>query len=332
MLIIIYIFILVFLLILLVLFTAIGFTFKFNVLSLEERKEFGGTFIIKWLLFSHTFSFEEPKAKESLFKEPKKPKPKKEVIIEQGDWRDEKGFEQSEYRGKDLSKKESKISAEKRRKIREKTPEEKVTIAQSEEKTEIKEREEPKERAKTEKGREIKGKDEKKENESPIDKTRGNKGVKKEDQVEPETGMNTREKLYWGLKAFRCLRKPALRLFSDILQGIKIKRLDSRIIFGLSDPADTGMLCGLIHTFAGFIYSRCKHCSFSINPVFMMSPMLDFRGDVEIRMKIYSMILPFIKFIFNRNTLSFTHSVVKELFQRKWKSEWEPKWKSKSVS
>src|SRR5665647_49562 len=302
MLIIIYIFILVFLLILLVLFTAIGFTFKFNVLSLEERKEFGGTFIIKWLLFSHTFSFEEPKGKESLFKEPKKPKPEKEVIIEQGDWRDEKGFEQSEYRGKDLSKKESK------------------------------EREEPKERAKTEKGREIKGKDEKKENESPIDKTRGNKGVKKEDQVEPETGMNTREKLYWGLKAFRCLRKPALRLFSDILRGIKIKRLDSRIIFGLSDPADTGMLCGLIHTFAGFIYSRCKHCSFSINPVFMMSPMLDFRGDVEIRMKIYSMILPFIKFIFNRNTLSFTHSVVKELFQRKWKSEWEPKWKSKSVS
>jgi hypothetical protein len=103
------------------------------------------------------------------------------------------------------------------------------------------------------------------------------------------------------------------------------------MIFGLSDPADTGMLCGFIHSVVWFIYSRCGYCSFSIIPVFM-NPMLDFRGDAEIRVKIYSMILPFTKFIFDRNTLSFTYSVVKELFQRKWESEWEPKWKSKSVS
>src|SRR3974390_1654725 len=100
--IIIYLLLLVFLLILLVLFTAIGLTFKFTVLGLEERKEFKGTFTIKWLLFSYTFSFEEPKAKESCFEEPSKSRPENEIIIEQGDWRDKKGFEQSEYKAEDL--------------------------------------------------------------------------------------------------------------------------------------------------------------------------------------------------------------------------------------
>jgi hypothetical protein len=92
--------------------------------------------------FFHTFSIEDLKTKKSLFEEPKEPKPEKEVIIEQGDWRDKNVFEQREYRREDLSKIESKISAEQRREIGEKTPEEKeekVTITESEEKTEIKE-------------------------------------------------------------------------------------------------------------------------------------------------------------------------------------------------
>ena len=166
------------------------------------------------------------------------------------------------------------------------------------------------------------------EEERLIDKIGGKKRVKKEYKVEPEKGMTTRENLYWGLKAFRSLRKPLFRLFSDLLRGIKIKNLDSRVIFGLSDPADTGILCGFIHSVAGLIYSRCTHCSFLIRPVFM-DPMLDFRGNAEIRVKIYSMILPFVKFMFNKKTLSFTYSVIKEILQRKWESEWKSKWKSK---
>ena len=59
------------------------------------------------------------------------------------------------------------------------------------------------------------------------------------------------------------------------------------------------------------VYSRCLNCSFSVCPVFMET-LLDFRGSAEIRVKIYSLIFPFIKFIFNWKTLSFTYSIVKE--------------------
>jgi hypothetical protein len=285
MLVIIYLFLLVFLLVLFIFFTAIGLTLKLKVQSLKENKEFGGIFTVKWLLFSHTFLIEEPKAKKTPFEEPEKSKTEKVVIVETGDRQDKKGLEHTESRSEEIPKTESKEKTGDKEKIR------------------------------------------------LIDRIRGKKRVKVEDKEESKKVMTTREMLYWGMEAFKSLRKPLFRLFSDLLNGIKIKRLESCITFGLSDPADTGLLCGLINAIEGFFYSRCRHCSFSINPVFL-DPMLDFQGSAEVRVKIYSLFLPFIKFIFNWKTLSFTYSLVKEILQREWISTWKPRlkstWKSNS--
>ena len=89
--------------------------------------------------------------------------------------------------------------------------------------------------------------------------------------------------------------------------------------FGLDDPADTGILCGFIHSIAGLVYNRCRHCSFSINPVFM-NPIMDFRGSIEIRVRIYSLIFPMLRFMLNRKTLSFTYLIIKEKVWGRWKS------------
>ncbi|MCC4768406.1 DUF2953 domain-containing protein [Methanosarcina sp. DH1] len=305
---------LVFLLILFVLFTAIGLTFKLKVLSLEEKKELRGVFTVKWLLFSHTFSIEEPGESESFPEEPKKSDEDKTV----------KG-KQSEI---DLSNTEKvrvtiepqdKAEVKKKREVEEKEVEEKrIEIDEGEEKriedsegreklSEVGKRKEKLSEVGERKEKLTEG-SEKKEKWGIISKIRGKK--KPEIEEAPEE-MTPREMLHWGLEAFRSLRKPLFRLFSDLLNGIKIKRLESNVTFGLSDPADTGMLCGLLHSVAGLAYSRCRHCSFSINPVFM-NPMMDFRGDVEIRVRVYSLIFPMLKFMFNRKTLSFTYSIIKE--------------------
>lgn len=305
---------LVFLLILFVLFTAIGLTFKLKVLSLEEKKELRGVFTVKWLLFSHTFSIEEPGESESFPEEPKKSDEDKTV----------KG-KQSEI---DLNNTEKvrvtiepqdKAEVKKKREVEEKEVEEKrIEMGEGEEKriedsekkekrTEVGERKEKRTEVGERKEKLTEG-NEKKEKWGIISKIRGKK--KPEIEEAPEE-MTPREMLHWGLEAFRSLRKPLFRLFSDLLNGIKIKRLESNVTFGLSDPADTGMLCGLLHSIAGLAYSRCRHCSFSINPVFM-NPMMDFRGDIEIRVRAYSLIFPMLKFMFNRKTLSFTYSIIKE--------------------
>ena len=272
---------LVFLLVLFILFTAIGLTFKLKILSLEEKKELKGIFTVKWLLFSHTFSIEEPEESESLPEGPEQLKKDKALKGEQ-----------------------SEIDLKKTEKVRVTTePQDKTEVKK---KRDIEEKEVEKER---EVEKEIIEENEKKEKRSIIEKIRGKK--KPEIEKAPESGMTSREKLHWGMEAFRSLRRPLFRLFSDLLNGIKIKRLESYVMFGLSDPADTGMLCGFIHAVTGLVYSRCKHCSFSINPVFV-NPMVDFKGDMEIRVRIYSLIYPMLKFMFNRKTLSFTYSIIKE--------------------
>jgi len=284
-----------FLLILFLLFTAIGLTFKLKVLSLEEKKEFRGIFTVKWLFFSHTFSVEEPRAKESLLEEPEKSKNDKTIKEKQN----EIGLEETE---KVRVTTETQDKAEVRRKgeTKEKRPEEK--------KIDVDEDNEKRKKVDENKRKRIEI-NENKEKTGIIARIRGQK--KPETEETPEAGMTTREKLHWGLEAFKSLRKPLSRLFSDLLNGVKIKRLESYMTFGLSDPADTGMLCGFIHSVAGLAYSRCRHCSFSINPVFM-NPMIDFRGDMEIRVRIYSLIFPMLKFMFNGKTLSFTYSIIKE--------------------
>jgi hypothetical protein len=311
--IIVYVFLLILLLILFVLFTAIGFTFKLELFSLEKKKELAGIFTVKWLLFSHTFSIKEPKPKEIVCEEPDESQMESFPVIEagkSGELRQEADLGYSENSDEDLLKRESKIQEDKSREIGEKKPEEKMVIIEDKEKVEFKEKTQDKEEI------------------GFLERIRGRKKVEKEDKPEPEMEMTPREMLHWGLEAFKSLRKPLFRLFSDLLNGMKIKHLDSCLIFGLSDPADTGMLCGFIHAITGLIYSRCKHCRFSINPRFM-DPVLDFRGNAEIRIRIHSLIFPFIKFILNGKTISFTYSIVKEILHRKWKSNWNSKWKSK---
>ena len=311
---------LVFLLILFILFTAIGLTFKLNVLSLEEKKELRGIFTVKWLLFSHTFSIEEPEESESFPEELDKSKRDKTIKEKQNEidlkktekvgvttethnraeGKNKKEIEEKEIEEKEIKEKRIEVdeSKEKRIEVGE-SKEKRMEVDESKEKI----IEESESEEKLTEG------DKKKEKWGLIAKIRGKKEPETEEA--PESEMTTREMLHWGLEAFKSLRKPLFRLFSDLLNGIKIKRLESDVTFGLSDPADTGMLCGLIHAVAGLAYSRCRHCSFSINPVFM-NPMVDFRGSMEIRVRIYSLIFPMLKFMFNRKTLSFTYSIIKE--------------------
>jgi len=286
----IYIILLVFLIILFVLLTAIVLTFKLKVLSLKENKELEGTFTVKWLFFSHTFLIGESGEKKYHIEEPGTGEKGKETIAEMESQQEKAGPEQTESREEDLSS-EYKVQAE--RGSEEKMPEEKTVIFEDEERIEVKEK------TPVKKKRGI------------FDRIRRKKRAGEEGEVESEKGMTIREKLHWGLEAYKALRKPLFRLFSDMLNAVKIKNLKADLTFGLPDPADTGMLCGFIHSILGIVYSRCRSCSFSVCPVFMES-LLDFRGSAEIRVKIYSLIFPFIKFILNGKTLSFTYSIVKE--------------------
>jgi len=297
------IFILVILLIVFILFTAIGLTIKFKIISLKETKELRSIFAIKWLFFSYNFLIEKPQNQKKTIEDSEESKAEK--VIET--WQDEKKFEQNENIAEYIPKTEGIVRAGKNSDIKRTEFEEKTIAINDKGKIEIKKKNECEER--------------KGSNDSLV----GEEKVKTEHRAESNNGITTREMFQWSFKAFNSLRKPLFFLFSDLLNGIKIKSLESCMTFGLPDPSDTGILCGFLYAIVGSVYSHCKHCNFSIKPEFMDS-MFDFQGNLEVRIKIHSLIFPFIKFIFNWNTLSFTYAVVKDILQRKWKSIWKQKW------
>lgn len=322
MLFIVYIFVLVFLLILFILLTAIGLTFKLKILNVEEKKELQGLFTIKWLFFSHSFSFGEPEEKETSYEVPENLQTEEVARKHTESLPSIEETKRIEYKAEGFQEvkdnKQAKESLEIKKReskelsvtIEDKRPIEKGTI---EYKKDLASPQKPQEKEKT----------------GLLNRIRGKKSVKSEEKAEhEEENITMKEMLHWGLEAYKNLRKPLFRLFSDLIKGIKFKRLKFCLNIGLSDPADTGILYGFIHSVAGLIYSRCRHCSFYITPVFMC-PILDFNGSGEIRVKIHSVIFPFIKFILNRKTLSFTYSIAKEILQKKWRSRWKSRWESK---
>ncbi|WP_255334173.1 DUF2953 domain-containing protein [Methanosarcina sp. KYL-1] len=279
------------------LLTKIGLTLDLKASSREAQHEFIGKFNVKWLLFSHTFSFGEPEEKEGWpesgvkkeekGKEGRKEDREAEREAERGVERD---IEREDKREREKGAERGAESGEERGAERETKKREKGEFGEKEvikefgnKKGVIKEIKKEKKEAKKE---------------------------KKEAKKEKKYG-EFKEKFYWGLRAFRILRQPLFRFFSDLLRGINIRHLDAYMVFGLPDPADTGMVCGFLHGLAGIIYSRCRKCRVCIEPVFL-DPMLDFRGDAQISIKIYSLIFPIIKFIINRRTLYFTYLIIKE--------------------
>ncbi|MDI9394069.1 MAG: DUF2953 domain-containing protein [Euryarchaeota archaeon] len=282
---------------------------------MEDEKELRGIFTVKWLFFSRTFLIGEPGEKKCLSEEPdeagketkvgKEPKVETEFKMEtelkvEDEFKMEnefpqgkKGPEQSRSRENALPEAEHKTRVEEVRGPGEETAEEKTAILEGKERIEAK----AETQVKKKKG--------------IFERIKGKKRADEKGNVEAEKGMTARDKLHLGLEAYKALRIPLFRLFSDLLNAIKIKNLKAELTFGLSDPADTGMLCGFIHALLGTVYSRCRNCSFSVNPVFMES-LLDFQGSAEIRVKIYSLIFSLLNFIFNGKTLSFTYSILKE--------------------
>jgi hypothetical protein len=285
------------LLVLFVLITPIEFTMDAEARRREKESLLKGSFAVKWLFLSRKVSIERPEKKESDRPESgKKSERKEETEIEKGkgiEREQEAGIEREQEAGIERDKEEE-IDKRKIKGI-EKEKEEKIWA---------------------EKGGEAEKKVE------GIEKAKGKE--KKVEGIEKETVKTKESKKFWKkeysyiLRAFRCLSEPLFRLFSDTLNALKVKQLDADFTFGLPDPADTGMLCGVAHSLVGALHGRCSHCSVYINPVFL-DPVMDFRGNTKISIRIYSLVFSFIKFILNRKTLSFTYSIIKEWIQGKLK-------------
>ena len=120
--------------------------------------------------------------------------------------------------------------------------------------------------------------------------------VKKQKEVEKRKEEKT-EKEMDASRAFelvRTLHRPAITLVRRMVRSIRIRKLSCNATFGLSDPADTGMLAGFLYAVSAPI-ARSPVVSVRLDPVFW-DQTFGYRVRGSIGITIGRLILPVIIF------------------------------------
>lgn len=99
---------------------------------------------------------------------------------------------------------------------------------------------------------------------------------------------------------------PMLRLFKDLVHAFRIKYFHIDITFGLSDPANTGILTGFMHAVRS---SLKKEKDFKFTPDFTKQVMgWSLRSKASITP--IKIVIPLVKFAANRKVLRFALQII----------------------
>ncbi|AKB86128.1 DUF2953 domain-containing protein [Methanococcoides methylutens] len=136
---------------------------------------------------------------------------------------------------------------------------------------------------------------------------KGNGKDKREDKGESDKGeepglRESFDDYYAKGRMVYGIRYPFFRLIKGLLSAIHIRDLSCDLDYGFPDPADTGMLCGYLHTLASVFQSGCRKFHYSLNPRFTDEG-LDVKMSGDIRFRIASLLFPLLRFIFSMKVL-----------------------------
>lgn len=118
---------------------------------------------------------------------------------------------------------------------------------------------------------------------------------KKEDQ---KNNLSVQE----YLQILRNIRIPLFNFLKQILKAIKLHSGELDLRLGVLDPADTGILIGILFSIFGIIKQYWSRFSYYIEPKFDDN-VLDLILLLDVRLRIYRFIYPIFRLVLNRNIL-----------------------------
>ncbi len=147
-------------------------------------------------------------------------------------------------------------------------------------------------------------------------KNGGGKAAKKEKkEAKPgkeKTEMKTSSIGISGwFRVFRTVQKPVIRFIEDVFGAVKFRKISCDLTYGFSDPADTGMLSGLLYALKGLFARRCNVFDLSIYPQFQ-DEVFDLHVLTNIRFRISSLLFAVFRFVTNRKVLGAAWFIFKE--------------------
>ncbi|HAE42681.1 MAG TPA: hypothetical protein DCG34_07150 [Clostridiales bacterium] len=132
--------------------------------------------------------------------------------------------------------------------------------------------------------------------------------LKKEQDEDKKEEVENIGKKKKGLKAkdvlamFNNIKNPLFRLFRDTMRNLMLRCGKCDLRFGLPDPADTGMLCGVLFGAFGSVHQYWHDFSYFLEPRFD-EKVLDLQLMADVRLRIYKFIPIFLHFAFDRKVL-----------------------------
>lgn len=130
------------------------------------------------------------------------------------------------------------------------------------------------------------------------------KEVAKQKEVKKRKGEKLEKEMdiSRAFELVRTLHRPAILLVRRMVRSIRIRELSCNATFGLSDPADTGMLTGFLYAASAPI-ARSPAVSIRLDPVFW-DQTFGYRARGSIGITIGRLILPVIVFVCERSVLA----------------------------
>lgn len=98
---------------------------------------------------------------------------------------------------------------------------------------------------------------------------------------------------------FFSLSRPMVRLFKDLIYSFRLRYLDIDIIFGLKDPAYTGIIAGFLHSIIGIMH-KGQTIRWSAD---FTKPVLEWNLKAEAAITPIQIVLPVARFLTNRQVL-----------------------------
>ncbi|MFP4654890.1 MAG: DUF2953 domain-containing protein [Methanohalobium sp.] len=144
-----------------------------------------------------------------------------------------------------------------------------------------------------------------------------NKTKKKKDKREKEKKAE-KEPLISNIpdmiKTFKDIRKPVMRMVTDVSHIIQIKKLYCDITYGFPDPAETGIFYGLLCSAMGIVSEKCNNnCNYkcTINPVFTDN-VLNYHITANIGFRLCLLIAAVLRFVANRKVLKIIWNILRK--------------------
>jgi len=109
----------------------------------------------------------------------------------------------------------------------------------------------------------------------------------------------------------RMLLSPVLRLVEDVLKAIHISEMKFNLLYGLDNPADTGIVSGYIYALRGYLNTQYERIRLYAEPTFTEEKM-DMHMLADVSFRIVNLLPAAVTFLLNKDVRRVSWALIRK--------------------